>query len=100
MPSPFPGMDPYLEAPHLWPDVHHELISQIRGALNAALRPRYVARVELRVYISADDDPGREVLIPDVRGEKPRRNGVGKQKDKSGLVIAEPLIVTLVDEEI
>ncbi|MFN0055331.1 MAG: DUF4058 family protein [Planctomycetales bacterium] len=23
MPSPFPGMDPYLEDPGLWPDVHH-----------------------------------------------------------------------------
>ena len=32
MPSPFPGMDPYLETPLLWGDVHHELISQIRRA--------------------------------------------------------------------
>ena len=30
MPSPFPGMDPYLEDPHGWPDVHHEVISGIR----------------------------------------------------------------------
>src|SRR5690348_5515230 len=58
MPSPFPGMDPYLEAPELWPDVHHELISQIQGTLNAALRPRYVARIELRVYVSDEDGPG------------------------------------------
>jgi hypothetical protein len=58
-------MDPYLETPDLRPDVHHELISQIRHALNPALRPRYVARVELRVYVSDDDDPGREVLIQD-----------------------------------
>jgi hypothetical protein len=48
MPSPFPGMDPYLESPTLWPDVHHELISGIRAALIGTLRPRYVARVELR----------------------------------------------------
>ena len=57
MPSPFPGMDPYLESPTIWPDVHHELISEIRAALNPSLRPRYVARVELRLYISDDDDP-------------------------------------------
>lgn len=56
MPSPFPGMDPYLETPDLWPDVHHELISQIRSQLNPRLRPRYVARVELRVYVSGDDE--------------------------------------------
>ncbi len=50
MPSPFPGMDPSLESPTLWPDAHHGLISHIQKALNPALRPRYVARVELRVY--------------------------------------------------
>ena len=49
MPSPFPGMDPYLERPSLWPDVYHELISQIRAALKPTLRPKYVARVETRV---------------------------------------------------
>jgi hypothetical protein len=59
-------MDPYLEAPWIWPDVHHELISEIQAALNARLRPRYVARVDLRVYLSGDDDPGRTVAEPDL----------------------------------
>ena len=66
MPSPFPGMDPYLETPNLWPDVHHGLISHIQMALNPRLRPKYVARVDLRVHVSDDDDPGREAIIPDV----------------------------------
>jgi hypothetical protein len=56
MPSPFPGMDPYLETPDLWPDVHHQLISEIRGTLNRALRPRYVARIQLRAYIPDEED--------------------------------------------
>ena len=38
MPSPFPGMDPYLENPSLWPDVHHMLISSYREMLAAQLR--------------------------------------------------------------
>ena len=25
MPSPFPGMDPYIETPELWPDFHSDL---------------------------------------------------------------------------
>jgi hypothetical protein len=60
-------MDPYLEAAAMWPDVHPELISEIQATLNLTLRPRYVARVDLRVYISDDDDPGRAALVPDVR---------------------------------
>ena len=32
MPSPFPGMDPYLEDPDFWPDVHaHACCRIIRG---------------------------------------------------------------------
>jgi hypothetical protein len=101
MPSPFPGMDPYLESPHLWPDVHHGLISQIQSQLNPSLRPHYVARVELRVYISDEDDPGREVLIPDVRVEQGKPKGSKKTKGEGVLAIAEPEIVTLLlDEEI
>ena len=102
MPSPFPGMDPYLESPLIWPDVHHGLISEIQAALNPTVRPRYVARVELRIYISDDDDPGRAALVPDVRVEKtPRRKGMNKPKPELALAVTEPLIVpTLMDEEI
>jgi hypothetical protein len=94
-------MDPYLEAPWIWPDVHHGLISESQAALNPHLRPRYVARVGLRVYISDDDDPGREALVPDLRVERsPGRKGA-KKKPEPALAVAEPLIVpTLMDEEI
>jgi hypothetical protein len=41
MPSPFPGMDPYLEHPGMWPEVHHRLISAIGidngNAINAGI---------------------------------------------------------------
>jgi hypothetical protein len=94
-------MDPYLESPHLWPDVHHELISQIRSALNPMLRPRYVARVELRVYISDDDDPGRDALVPDLRIEKSGRKERKKPRTAPQVALAEPLIVPLlIDNEI
>jgi hypothetical protein len=66
MPSPFPGMDPYLEKPSRWPGVHHELISVIRAMLTELLRPKYFVEVGERVYLSTGDDPGRTVLVPEV----------------------------------
>lgn len=103
MSSPFPGMDPYLEDPALWPDVHHGLISETQAELNRCMGPGYYARVEERVYISDDDDPGRTVNVPDVRiGRSPRPNGqAAKSASLSGLQIAEPLLLDFhLDEEI
>ena len=68
MPSPFPGMDPYLEAADLWPDVHHELIGEIRAQLNPRLPAGYVARVEQYTFLFDPDDPGSDLyVVPDVR---------------------------------
>jgi len=51
MPSPFPGMDPYLEHPALWPGVHQRLITYIADTLNAVLPPRYMADIGERLYV-------------------------------------------------
>ena len=45
MPSPFPGMDPYIESPALWSDFHNDLASEIRAQLNRCIQPRYFARL-------------------------------------------------------
>lgn len=51
MPSPFPGMDPWLEHPGLWPDVHERLIIAIADYLGPILRPRYYVAVGIHSYI-------------------------------------------------
>ncbi|MBI3240918.1 MAG: DUF4058 family protein [Chloroflexi bacterium] len=56
MRSPFPGMDPYLEHPALWPDVHNRLIAAIADALAPVLRPRYYVALERRAYLLKPDD--------------------------------------------
>ena len=99
MPSPFPGMDPYLESPEIWPDVHHGIISLTQRALNPSLRPKYVARVELRVYVSNEDDPGRSVVIPDVRIDKSRSRNGARTRTASSSAIAEAVVVPMVAEE-
>ncbi|MBM4088652.1 MAG: DUF4058 family protein [Planctomycetes bacterium] len=49
MPSPFPGMDPYLEDARIWEDFHASLAAEIRDQLAPSLRPRYVAALAVRV---------------------------------------------------
>lgn len=53
MPSPFPGMDPYLESSGLWQDVHHRLIFCASEALQPQLPPRYYALIEERIIPEA-----------------------------------------------
>ncbi len=43
MPSPFPGMDPYIEAPRNWSDFHVDLATEIRAHLNTLILPAYYA---------------------------------------------------------
>src|SRR4051812_17158785 len=67
MPSPFPGMDPYLEAPEVWPDFHATFCSVVRAELNKLLPPRYVARIDRYVWIHEPDADERRLLgKPDV----------------------------------
>lgn len=65
MHNPFPGMNPYLENPALWAEVHHRLISAIAIALGPLLRPKYRVAIEKRTYLS-EGDRAIDVGIPDV----------------------------------
>lgn len=56
MPSPFPGMNPYLEQPEIWSQVHKWLIVLIAQTLNPQLRPKYRVAIEERVYESKNPD--------------------------------------------
>ena len=56
MPSPFPGMDPYLESPKHWSDFHYRFIAHWCEVLNDRLPQRYAARVEGRVRLVREDD--------------------------------------------
>jgi len=51
MPSPFPGMNPYLERADLWNDFHNTFITLSRELLVAQVLPRYYVRIEEHLYI-------------------------------------------------
>jgi len=56
MVSPFPGMDPYLENPEFWSEVHHRLITAIAITIAPFLRPKYRVAIEKRTYMSGGED--------------------------------------------
>src|SRR5438552_2944861 len=80
MASPFPGMDPYLEAPSLWETVHHWILSALAEELGEAVPDRYWVAIEKRVYAAEPEDlvlvgrPDASVVgLP--RGRGPTRGG-------------------------
>jgi hypothetical protein len=55
MGNPFPGMNPYLEQPELWHQVHNRLIVAIADDLTPQIAPKYRVSIEERVFKSVDD---------------------------------------------
>src|SRR4051812_487848 len=64
MKSPFPGMDPYIEASRLWADFHDDLIAEIKRALAPHLPERYFIRTEERNYVVLDYGEGEQSQPP------------------------------------
>jgi hypothetical protein len=95
MPSPFPGMDPYLESPDWFPDLHGSLITLMKGTLQQSLPESYYAQSSQRVWV----EHSQRYIEPDVEvvksGRNPRKGARG-----AGLALAEPeaaapLVVTV-----
>src|SRR5262245_65716731 len=51
MPSPFPGMNPYLERASVWHDFHESFMPLVREILTAQVLPRYFVRIDEHMYI-------------------------------------------------
>jgi hypothetical protein len=101
MPSPFPGMDPFLEDPAVFPDLHDSFIAYLREALNSGLPAGYYAATNSRVWI----EPARHRIGPDVnvlKREGPSNGGIpvgGGGTAIADLVATEPVIVHVAKEE-
>lgn len=62
MPSPFPGMNPYLEHPDVWHDFHHRFITTAAEALTAQVRPAYIVKVDAHIYLHELPDEPRRLI--------------------------------------
>lgn len=95
MPTPFPGMNPWLEHPQLWSGVHSSLIVYLRDQLNPTLRPRYIAAVEERVFV---EGPDRRV-IPDVWIRKTHRSRPSPEDSAEGGVAVAVAVEAETEDE-
>jgi uncharacterized protein DUF4058 len=93
MPSRFPGIDPYLEGQE-WEDFHHHFIEECHARLVSQLRPKYVVRVERRVYVEHEPEE-----VPAIRPDIAVLERDGFQREATewagaGVAI-EPIVLTL-----
>ena len=96
MSCPFPGMDPFIEG-QAWETFHHSLIVALLEAITARVRPRYLVRVEERVYIEHTPGERSSHIRPDVAVLE-RGGGVAPPTETAatgaGVAVA-PVICTL-----
>jgi hypothetical protein len=92
MPSPFPGMNPYLERATAWDSFHPQFIASAMAHLAAQLRPEYVVRIENRVYIHEPSAEERFLGRTDAGIVRPPSAGNG-----GAAVIAAPARVTILN---
>jgi hypothetical protein len=91
MKSPFPGMDPYIEACGLWEGFHNRLIHKIDDTLAQVLPPGYTIDTAVRSYVVLVEAEGKKeslakadvTITEPATGKKPR-------KRTGGVAVAEP----------
>lgn len=83
MPSPFPGMNPYLEQDDVWHDFHKGLIPYISEVIVPQVRPGYIVKLDEHVYIHERSAAEREFLgradLGVARGDVPLPSRQGTQ---------------------
>src|SRR5688572_18188322 len=87
MPTPFPGMDPYLERVGLWQQVHTALIVEIQQFLSPLLRPHYY------IAINRAGIPDAAIIA------KPEKERRATATSLTTAVLAEPIIAELPQPE-
>lgn len=95
MPSPFPGIDPYVESQGYWPDLHAALNLYCRDALNEILPDEYEARLAEQLRLIEIAEPSDRTALPDVSvihgSLGPRSFAHGAE----GLLTLEPVAIDL-----
>src|SRR5438309_4730742 len=92
MPSPFPGMDPYLEDPAFWPDFHHRFLDDLCDAIADKLPSDYEARLDETVNLVELAPEIVKRIFPDIAVTK--RKPASRSRSSNGSVaLLEPITI-------
>lgn len=93
MPALFPGIDPYIESQHYWPDFHQTFLTYLREAISDRLPEDYEARLDERVNVIDLEEQDRIFsILPDVAvTHRP-----GPPRPEVGVAVLEPVTIPTV----
>lgn len=98
MPSPFPGMNPYLEQSDSWPDFHQRFLIHASESLASQLGSNYLVKVEMRLILR--DLPADErsfIGVAEIGVSSPSQS----TSANAGVALAEaPVSLTLPEFEV
>lgn len=98
MPSPFPGMDPYLEDPAIFPGVHDRFVTYLSEWLQPRLPEPYYADTSDRVWVEVSERP----IGPDVKVLHPREGADEWGEANGGVALAtrtQPVVIEVPHDE-
>ena len=102
MPSPFPGMDPFIE-PHRWEGFHTHFLVELARTLVPRVRPRYVVETEERLYVEQSGESVGTVRV-DVGIDQTRRwpppDDIGLTSETAAPFLTPIVCLLPLDEEL
>src|SRR5215212_7944386 len=96
MPSPFPGMDPFLESRADFPSLHNAMITYMQESLQGKLPEGYYAKGGERVWVDVSRMIEPDVHVGQARSKRPTRSAV---TSSASATLARPVIVTIPHDE-
>ena len=81
MPSPFPGMNPYLEQDDVWHDFHQRFLPAAADVIGSQVQPDFIVKLEEHIYVRELPHESRRFLgradLSVVPGGVPNESGTG-----------------------
>ncbi len=100
MPSPFPGMNPYLEQETVWHDFHERFLPAAATALVPQIRPKYIVVIDENIYLhDLPTGERRPIGRPDLTLARSEAPTIARRSAAVGILEA-PAQVMIPDEDV